>query len=168
MFPGAMTRRGRRVLGALVALAFASACGEPAGSPCEIVGSGFHAHDECRHKCLSRWQLSCPNGERVTPNTCTGAFDCEPGSCPDGQLCYHDDDPFDDRSFCIPADACGPLDSEAARRFELERVAAQAAVRAARAEKEARRAKWRAENPDAGKPSAAEDIKTSPGPVPEH
>ena len=137
------------------ALLVAIGCGEPPGAPCEIVGSGFTARDACRHRCLSRWQLTCPDGERITPGICTGAFDCEPGSCPAGQLCYSDDDPFEDRSFCVPAEVCGPLDAEAIRRFELERVAAQAEAAAMRAEKEARRASWQAENPDATKTMAS-------------
>ncbi|MEZ4280824.1 MAG: hypothetical protein R3F21_14590 [Myxococcota bacterium] len=136
---------------------FPAGCGDPPGAPCEIVGSGFQAHDSCRHRCLSRWQLTCPDGERITPGICTGAFGCEPGSCPAGQLCYADDDPFDDRSFCIPEQTCGPLDVEAIRRFELERFAAQAAVKAERAAREARRAKWRAENPGAAKAATAAD-----------
>lgn len=132
-------------------LAALVACGDPPGSPCEITGSGFHARDACRHQCLSRWSITCPDGERITPGVCTGRFGCEPGGCPEGQLCYHDDDPFDDRSFCVPDDVCGPLDAGGARAWELERVAAQADVRAERTAREARRARWRAENPDAPK-----------------
>jgi hypothetical protein len=128
----------------------------PTGRNCPSPG-GFHASDDCRHKYLSRWSIACPDGSRITPNTCTGRFDCEPGSCPDGQVCYHDDDPFDDRSFCVMADSCGPLDTDALGRWERDGVTAQEAVQAARAEKEARRAKWVAEHPGAAKTAAGVD-----------
>lgn len=136
---------------ALSLLLSLSGCGDPAGTPCTTTGSGFTASHDCRHRCLSRWQLTCPSGERITPSLCTGTFDCEPGGCPDGQVCYHDDDPFDDRSFCVVKTICGPLGEEELAQWELDRVNLQADVRAKREEKEARKAKWRAENPDAGK-----------------
>ena len=146
------------VVCALIALV---SCGSPAGTPCQIVGSGFHASHDCAHRCLSRWSLTCPNGETVTPNTCSGAFGCEPGSCPDGTVCYADDDPFDDRSFCVAADTCGALDADALAGWERSSLARQKAVIAERAEREARKAAWQAKNPDKASAPAA-DIPIDP------
>ncbi|MEZ5550016.1 MAG: hypothetical protein R3E82_03930 [Pseudomonadales bacterium] len=95
-------------------------CGHPAGTPCEIQGSGFTSSHDCAHQCLSRWQIACPDGSRVTPNTCSGAFDCSPGSCPDGQVCYADDDPFEARTYCVMADTCGNLNDETRGTWERE------------------------------------------------
>ena len=116
-----------------------SGCGEPVGNPCEITGDGFHAKDPCRHQCLSRWSLLCPDQQRITPNVCTGTFACSPGSCPEGQLCYHDDDPFDDRSFCVPDKVCGTLTAAAASAWERATLARQQDVIGQREEKQARR-----------------------------
>ncbi|XOV84960.1 MAG: hypothetical protein ACFHXK_07510 [bacterium] len=124
-----------------------SGCGNPAGTPCQITGSGFTASHDCRHKCLSRWTVECPDGRRVTPGTCSGSFACTPGSCPDGQVCYHDNDPFDDRSYCVVANTCGSLSASDLKHWEITTVARQHEVIAARLEKEARRQKWRKENP---------------------
>ena len=88
-------------------IALLAACGKPAGSPCMIKGSGFTASHDCASKCLSRWQVRCPDGEAIMPRVCAGKKDCEPGSCPDGQVCYHFDDPFEARSYCIPDTVCG-------------------------------------------------------------
>lgn len=123
-------------------------CGDPVGTPCLISGSGFTASDDCAHRCLSRWQLVCPNGASITPGQCAGSFGCAPGSCPQGQACYHDNDPFDDRSFCVRADVCGALTSAQQHDWELATQQRQDEVRRAREEKEARKAKWQAANPD--------------------
>ncbi len=139
--------RMRILLCCLVALLL-SGCGNPAGTPCQTQGSGFTASHDCQHRCLSRWSVTCPDGKRVTPNTCSGSFSCSPGSCPDGQVCYHDDDPFDDRSYCVMANTCGDLTESALNDWELKTVARQNDVIQARLEKEARREKWRNENPD--------------------
>jgi len=142
--------RSWRYTAILMALSFGiAACGNPAGTPCRTVGSGFHARHDCRHRCLSRWHVTCPSGERVLPNACSGSFGCTPGRCPDGQVCYHDDDPFDDRSFCVMSTTCGQLSKDKLASWEHERVRIQQQVREKRAEKEARRARWRAENPGA-------------------
>ena len=114
-------------------------CGEPAGTPCQITGDGFHAKDPCRDKCLSRWSLTCPDQQRITPNVCTGAFACQPGGCPEGQLCYHDDDPFDDRSFCVPDNVCGALTPAAASAWERATLARQQDVIRQREQKQSSR-----------------------------
>ena len=122
-----------RAIGLLMLVALTLGCGRnSAGTPCEIEGSGFHARHDCRHKCLSRWQLTCPGGEKITSDVCSGAFGCESGGCPTGQVCYHDDDPFEDRSFCVVANSCGDLDAGALAQWERDREEAQARVRAAR------------------------------------
>ncbi len=152
---GARNASRLRDLLALLALAtlvvVPSGCGDPVGTECRISGSGFHARHGCRHRCLSRWQVSCPDGRRVTPNTCSGAFGCRPGSCPDGQVCYHDDDPFDDRSFCVVATTCGEIDRAALAEWERESLEAQERMRAEREAKQLRRERWRAQHPDAPK-----------------
>lgn len=127
---------------------FLVGCGNRAGAPCETKGSGFTASHDCQHRCLSRWAVTCPDGNRLIPGTCSGSFECSPGSCPDGQVCYHDDDPFDDRSFCIMANTCGNLSDSALKNWELETVARQNEVITARLEKDARRKKWQEANPD--------------------
>lgn len=142
------------VCAASLLLTLAACSGDPAGTPCETVGSGFTASHDCKHRCLSRWSVTCPNGDKVVPNTCSGSFECSVGSCPDGQVCYFDDDPFDDRSFCVMANTCGDATSDELRRWELQTRAVQAEVIADRADREARKAKWQAENPDAGTISA--------------
>ena len=135
-----------------------AACGSPAGTPCETVGSGFTASHDCQHRCLSRWQVTCPDGERVTPGMCSGAFECTPGSCPDGQVCYHDTDPFDDRSFCVADNTCGDLSDEELVAWERQTVENQQAVIEARLEKEARRKKWREENLEKSTTAPAVDL----------
>ena len=137
----------KTLLYSLITLLLAG-CGNPAGTPCEIKGSGFTASHDCQHRCLSRWTVVCPDDHRVTPGTCSGSFECAPGSCPDGQVCYHDDDPFDDRSFCVMANTCGNLSDSALRDWELKTVARQNEVITARIEKDARRRKWQEANPD--------------------
>lgn len=114
------------VLGLLI-----GACGQPIGTACQISGSGFHAKDPCANKCLSRWAVNCPDGSRLTPNVCTGKKDCTPGSCPQGQACYSFDDPFDERSYCIPESACGsPLSAGQRLRWEEDSANTAAQMRA--------------------------------------
>lgn len=134
----AISRTG--ILAVLVVLGAAlSACGQPVGSSCMISGSGFTAKDPCAHQCLSRWAVNCPDDRRVTPNVCTGSKDCTPGSCPQGQVCYSFDDPFDERSYCIPDNVCGSnLTSDALRQWEQDSAATAAELRA---KYEARRAR---------------------------
>jgi hypothetical protein len=108
-----------------------AACGKPVGAPCKITGDGFHARHDCATKCLSRWSVTCPDGSRITPNVCAGRSTCQPGSCPAGQLCYHFDDPFEKRSYCIPDDVCGDLpNADSRRRWETDSAERAAATRA--------------------------------------
>ncbi len=126
---------------ALLLVGLVCACGEPVGSPCQIVGDGFHARDACAHRCLSRWSITCPGGEAVVPGVCSGDFGCSPGSCPSGQVCYHDNDPFDDRSYCLPADVCGAQSADVLTRWERRTLDRQEEIRAARRAPPALRAK---------------------------
>ncbi len=106
------------------------ACGKPVGTPCTITGSGFHARQDCATKCLARWNVACPDGTRVLPNVCAGRETCQPDSCPKGQFCYHFDDPFDERSYCIPDDVCGaPPSAELRLRWETDSLERAAATR---------------------------------------
>lgn len=103
----------------LVLLALLAGCGQPVGTACTIEGSGFTARHPCASKCLSRWNVRCPNGDVVQPQICAGKSDCQPGSCPTGQVCYHFEDPFDDVSYCLPKTVCGrPLNQQEARNWE--------------------------------------------------
>lgn len=105
-------------------------CGNPVGTPCMIEGDGFHARHDCATKCLSRWAVNCPDGDRILPKVCAGASGCQPGSCPQGQVCYHFDDPFEERSYCVPDNICGALpDANARRLWETESRDAAAAMR---------------------------------------
>ena len=136
-----------------------AACGDPVGMPCQIVGSGFTASHDCATKCLSRWSVLCPGGDSVMPNVCAGARDCAPGQCPDGQLCYHFDDPFEERSYCVPATVCGAeLTGGAARAWELEAQALAAASR----EKSAERKRRREQAIRAGQPAVAPQAEPLP------
>ncbi len=107
-----------------------NACGEPAGTPCAIRGSGFTAKHDCQEKCLSRQKVHCPDGTGILPKACSGEQGCMPGSCPDGQACYHIDDPFDVRSLCVMADTCGALTREQVAEWELSSAERAAAIRA--------------------------------------
>jgi len=119
-------------------VALVGGCGKPAGAPCTITGSGFTASHDCASKCLARWNIYCPDGSRVTPGVCAGRETCTVASCPDGQLCYYFDDPFEERSFCIPDDVCGaPPKRDDRLRWEKDSSARAAALRA---EYDARRA----------------------------
>lgn len=119
------------VAGAFLLLLLGGGCGHPAGTACQITGSGFTASHDCATKCLSRWTVNCPDGTRVTPAVCAGASGCEPGGCPSGQVCYHFDDPFDVVSYCIPDDVCGELTGAATHQgWEQDSKQAAAALRA--------------------------------------
>lgn len=89
-----------------LALTLPAACGDPAGAPCTIEGSGFTARDPCANKCLERWTITCPGNRDVHASLCSGRETCEPGSCPEGQACYSFNDPFDVVSYCVPLEAC--------------------------------------------------------------
>ncbi len=106
-------------LSALAALA-AVGCGAAAGEPCATAGSGFAASDPCRSKCLDRWGVECPDGAEVHAGVCAGREGCRPGECPDGQVCYRFNDPFENRTFCIPEGVCpdAPADDADRRRWE--------------------------------------------------
>jgi hypothetical protein len=125
----------------MVLVLMVSGCGRPAGSACLFEGSGFTASDPCATRCLSHWDIACPDGTVVHPKVCAGKKDCTPGSCPDGQVCYAFDDPFEDRRYCIPDNVCGVL-PDAAARAHWEQAAAQKAA--------ATRAKWEAKRQPRG------------------
>lgn len=93
-------------------LTFLVGCGSTSGTPCETTGSGFTASHNCQHRCLSRTSIFCPSKERILPKVCSGAPDCEPGSCPQGEVCYTINDAFEDVSYCIPETVCGDIDKQ--------------------------------------------------------
>ena len=124
----------------LLATALLTACGgDPIGAPCEFKGSGFSAGDNCRYRCLDTRQIICPDGSSLRPSQCSGASGCEPGGCPDGQVCYAIDDPFNRESYCVPADLCGGLSPAALDGWEQESFERAAATRALYEEKRRRR-----------------------------
>lgn len=116
-----------------------SACGKPAGSPCAFTGSGFHARHDCATQCLARWTVNCPGGETLQPQVCAGRSGCQPGDCADGEVCYHFDDPFEERSYCVPDDLCGALSDDALQAWERDSRQAAADLRAHYEAKRARR-----------------------------
>ncbi len=128
-----------RVTLALVALLILTSCGNPAGTPCQISGGGFTASHDCQYKCLQYLKVSCPDGTTVTPGTCSGPLQCAPGSCPNGQTCYSDNDPFEDRSYCVAATTCGDLQPAQRKQWELDSLAKQQDAQKQRAEKQARK-----------------------------
>jgi hypothetical protein len=81
-------------------------CGGAAGAPCRTTGSGFTLQSPCRSKCLDLWSVVCPNGERVSPEVCAGVENCSVGDCPEGQICYHFDDPIEVQAYCVPVSVC--------------------------------------------------------------
>lgn len=96
----------RLALALSLALAALLGCGAPAGAPCRSSGAGFSLRDPCRTRCLDLWTVTCPDGRTVRPPVCAGAAGCIPGQCPAGQACYHFDDPFEVRAYCLPVDVC--------------------------------------------------------------
>jgi hypothetical protein len=103
------------------------ACGDPIGSPCRFQGSGFQASDNCRHQCMQTRNVVCPDGTNLRPEICSGRSQCEPGSCPQGQICYHVDD-LNMQSYCILADTCGELAPDTLHEWELKSYAVNRAT----------------------------------------
>lgn len=132
-----------RVAGLVALLVLLAGCGDRAGAPCEITGSGFTASHDCSSKCLSRWAVYCPDETKVLPKMCAGREGCTPGSCPDGQLCYAFDDPFDERTYCVPDTVCGAAPDVPTVRLWEERSFERA---------EAMRAKYRRNRPAVATP----------------
>lgn len=121
---------------AICASLWPAGCGQPAGSACTFQGDGFFSGHDCATKCLARWNVRCPDGRSLPPALCAGREGCTPGSCPDGQVCYSFDDPFEERSYCIPDNVCGEiLSSEARLQWEQDSADRAAASRAAMAAK---------------------------------
>ena len=123
-----MNIQALRALGFAVLLCLAG-CGDPIGTPCAIQGSGFHASDDCRYRCLQYRGINCPDGSAVNPHICSGEERCAPGSCPQGQICYHIADPFNEESYCVPADVCGSVDQSRLSQWESDSAAAAQALR---------------------------------------
>ncbi|MEM1230472.1 MAG: hypothetical protein AAGI15_08050 [Pseudomonadota bacterium] len=141
----------RRVCAVLLCLGagLLSACGDPAGAPCAFEGSGFHASDNCRHRCLEHRTIHCPDGTAiVSPKVCSGPRQCSPGSCPVGQLCYHVQDSFSAESYCIDAGFCGLPDAAARSAWELDSKRIADALLAEQAAKRLQRASTVVPNAD--------------------
>ena len=115
---------------------FGLCSGDPVGESCRITGSSFFASHDCTHKCLQHRQIICPSGDRIRPKVCSGKADCDPGNCPDGQVCYTIDDPYNRESYCVHNDICGaPLNDADARQWERESRDRAVETRRRRAEK---------------------------------
>lgn len=67
---------------------------------------GFGFADDCRHTCLARHRVVCPDARESRPAVCSGPESCTPGSCPTGQACYAIPDPFEAEAVCVPTDVC--------------------------------------------------------------
>lgn len=135
-------------VGVWIGLLMLAACGDPVGSACDFVGSGFTASDNCRHFCLEHRAINCPDGAQINPHICSGKRQCDSGGCPDGQVCYHVDDPFNKESYCVPDDICGPQSPEVLAIWEKATLKRSDDTLREWEEKKERRRKWREENPD--------------------
>lgn len=94
-----------RIIAVIFALsALALGCEKTVGEFCEVSGDGFTRRDPCEHVCMN-WELTCPDGQRITPNECAGAPCGQDGVCPDGLVCLQIDSvPANAR--CVAADLC--------------------------------------------------------------
>lgn len=99
-------------------------CGAEIGTPCEQTEGMFGLSDPCSSQCLGLWTMTCPGDREIKPAICAGTHGCTPGSCPEGQLCYAYPDPFEDQTYCVPDDVCGPLDPAAGAAWETSAAAA--------------------------------------------
>ncbi len=111
-------RKASAWVSAVTILLLIPACGAGMGQPCEIVGSGFTASHDCRYKCLSLTNVLCPDGNRLKPKLCTGPLQCQPGTCPNGSVCYAVDDPFDEVSYCVPETTCPGVNQDELNSWE--------------------------------------------------
>ena len=124
---------------AIILALLAAGCGRQAGEPCVFQGSGFTASDPCATRCLSHWRIRCPDGSTVSPQQCAGRSGCMPGDCPDGQACYHFEDTFEARSYCVPDRVCGAQTASARHAWEQAALQRAEALRARRQERLRRR-----------------------------
>jgi len=128
-----------RTFVAALLILLAAGCGDTIGAACKITGSGFTAKHNCRVKCLYYNDVQCPDASSFKPQICSGASDCDPGSCPDGQACYSYEDPFEKKSYCVPANICGEQPDETLTAWELDSRRRADAVRQAMDERMQRR-----------------------------
>ncbi|MEM1436411.1 MAG: hypothetical protein AAGG11_20340 [Pseudomonadota bacterium] len=70
---------------------------------------------------------------------CSGKPGCTPGDCGAGELCYTVLDPFNQESYCIAADTCGPLTAAAQAEFERQTLKAAEQLRERYEERQQRR-----------------------------
>lgn len=150
----------RRMFGMVLGAFVLVGCGDPIGAPCDFQGSGFTATNNCRYRCLEHRPIDCPGGARINPHICSGPQQCMPGSCTDGQVCVHTDDPFQKESFCVPADVCGVLGVEALADWEQATLQKSANTLRIWKEKQERREQWQKSNPNkVTKPATPDDVQ---------
>ena len=77
--------------------------GQP-GDACTASGGGFTGTDSCEEMCVA-WEITCPSGDTITPNACSGEVCGTSGSCPSGQECVQVDS-FEENSRCLPTFIC--------------------------------------------------------------
>jgi len=98
-----------RLLSALFATAILlTASGCPplgVGEACTTSGDGFTKKDPCAESCVD-WEITCPNGVTVVPDSCSGEVCGASGSCPSGQVCVQIDS-FVQNSRCMAVEVCG-------------------------------------------------------------
>ncbi len=128
-------------------------CGDPPGTACSMTGSGFSASDNCRHRCLQHQNIVCPDGNSISPDICSGKRQCNPGGCPDGQLCYHVNDPFEKESYCVVADICGVQTLDVLAAWEQSSLKAAEESMAIWTEKQNRRGELKVTAPAEKQPS---------------
>lgn len=75
------------------------------GDACVVTGDGFTRKDPCVDFCIN-WEITCPSGATLVPDSCSGPVCGLSGSCPSGQVCLQVDS-FAQNSRCMDAAVCG-------------------------------------------------------------
>lgn len=88
-------------------LAWTPAClpDREVGEACTSQGDGFTQRDPCKETCVD-WEITCPNGLTLVPDSCSGQVCGATGECPSGQVCVQIDS-FVANSRCMAAEVCG-------------------------------------------------------------
>lgn len=92
------------LIASIVLLASCKPVGQP-GDACTVTGDGFTREDSCSTMCVE-WEITCPSGDTVTPDVCSGDLCAATGSCPDGYECLVVDS-VPSNARCMPVAVCG-------------------------------------------------------------
>ncbi len=90
----------------LILAAFISLLGgcKDVGDHCEVNGDGFSRADPCSKMCIE-WEITCPGGQQVNPEQCSGGLCASDDDCESDQICLQIDS-FADNSRCMMASVC--------------------------------------------------------------